>query len=141
MYFDLLNIFYNFVKNITMGVLDFVLFEDPNKVGGSIKATIHKTGKLGFSSGAEDFMEINEESYFKIGFNNNDSTDDNLYIVKSNTESGAFKVSKAGMYYYINLKNVFDKRGIDYKNKSYIYDIKKDNSEETEFFILTKRKK
>ena len=124
-----------------MGVLDFVSFEDPNKVGGSIKATIHKTGKLGFSSGAEDFMEINEESYFKIGFNNNDSTDDNLYVVKSATESGAFKVSKAGMYYYINLKNVFDKRGIDYRNKSYIYDIKKENSEDTEFYILTKRKK
>lgn len=124
-----------------MGVLDFVSFEDPNKVGGSIKATIHKTGKLGFSSGAEDFMEINEESYFKIGFNNNDSTDDNLYVVKSTTESGAFKVSKAGMYYYINLKNVFDKRGIDYRNKSYIYDIKKENSDDTEFFILTKRKK
>lgn len=124
-----------------MGVLDFILFEDPNKVGGSIKATIHKTGKLGFSSGAEDFMGIKEDCFFKVGFNNSDTIDDSIYMVKSEDENNAFKISKAGMYYYINLKNVFDKRGIDYKNKSYIYDIKKENSEGTEFFILTKRKK
>lgn len=123
-----------------MGILDTITFEDPNKVGGSIKATIHKTGKLGFSSGAEDFMKITDESYFKIGFNNSDS-DENIYIVLSETPNGAFKVSKAGEYYYVNLKNVFDKRGIDYKNKSYIYDIRKENSEGAEFFILTKRKK
>lgn len=141
MYFDVLIKICIFVKNINMGVLDFISFEDPNKVGGSIKATIHKTGKLGFSSGAEDFLGINEESYFMVGFNNNDISDDNIYIVKSDNENNAFKVSKAGMYYYINLKNVFDKRGIDYKNKSYIYDIKKESSEGTEFFVLIKRKK
>lgn len=124
-----------------MGVLDFISFEDPNKVGGSIKATIHKTGKLGFSSGAEDFMEIKEESYFKVGFNNNDTTDDSIYMIKSDDANNAFKISKAGMYYYINLKNVFDKRGIDYKSKSYIYDIRKEKNEDIEYFILTKRKK
>lgn len=124
-----------------MSILDFIVFEDPNKVGGSIKATIHKTGKLGFSAGAEDFMKIKDDSFFKVGFNNSSETDEKIYMVPSLTEESAFKVSKAGMYFYINLKNVFDKRGIDYKNKSYIYDIKKENSEETEFFILTKRKK
>lgn len=124
-----------------MSVLDSVSFEDPSKIGGSIKAAIHKTGKLGFSSGAEDFMKINDESYFKIGFNNNSDSDETIYIINSDTEDGAFKVSKAGAYYYVNLKNVFDRRGIDYKNKSYIYDIRKENSEATEFFILTKRKK
>lgn len=124
-----------------MSIFDFIEFEDPNKVGGSIKATIHKTGKLGFSAGAEDFMDIKDETFFKIGFNNSSDTDEKIYIVRSNKEDTSFKVSKAGMYYYINLKNVFDKRGIDYKNKSYIYDIKKENSEGTEYFILTKRKK
>lgn len=124
-----------------MSILDFIQFEDPNKVGGSIKATIHKTGKLGFSSGAEDFMSIKEDCYFKVGFNNNDSSDDNIYMVKTDDVTNAFKVAKAGMYYYINLKNVFDKRGIDYKSKSYIYDIRKEHSEGAEFFILSKRKK
>jgi hypothetical protein len=124
-----------------MSVFDFISFEDPNKVGGSIKATIHKTGKLGFSSGAEEFMGINEQSYFKIGFNNSNESDESIYMVASETEEGAFKISKAGMYYYVNLKNVFDKRGLDYKNKSYIYDIRKEKNGDVEYFILTKRKK
>ncbi|AQX04121.1 hypothetical protein ATB99_13320 [Elizabethkingia meningoseptica] len=123
-----------------MSILDTIIFEDPNKVGGAIKATIHKSGKLGFSSGAEDFMKIVDNAFFKIGFN--DSTDDgNIYMVPCETEDGAFKISKAGQYYYINLKNVFDKRGIDYKNKSYIYDIKKEKTDSINYFILTKRKK
>ncbi|PUB33419.1 hypothetical protein C8J95_10310 [Elizabethkingia sp. YR214] len=123
-----------------MNILDTIVFEDPNKVRGAIKATIHKSGKLGFSSGAEEFLEIVDNTFFKIGFN--DNTDDgNIYMVPSKTEEGAFKISKAGQYYYINLKNVFDKRGIDYKNKSYIYDIKKEKSDNTNYFILIKRKK
>lgn len=124
-----------------MNILNFVSFEDPNKVGGSIKATIHKTGKLGFSAGAESFMEIQEDCFFKVGFNNNDTSDESIYMVKSLDENSAFKISKAGMYFYVNLKNVFDKRGIDYKNKSYIYDIKKEKDGDIEYFILTKRKK
>lgn len=123
-----------------MNIFDSIVFEDPNKVGGSIKATIHKSGKLGFSSGAEGFMTIKEGVFFKIGFNES-GDEGNIYMVSVDTEDGAFKVSKAGQYFYINLKNVFDKRGIDYKNKSYIYDIRKERNEGVEYFILTKRKK
>lgn len=123
-----------------MNILDTIAFEDPSKVGGAIKATIHKSGKLGFSSGAEEFMKIVNNAFFKIGFNDN-IDDGNIYMVPSETEEGAFKISKAGQYYYINLKNVFDKRGIDYKNKSYIYDIKKEISDDINYFILIKRKK
>jgi len=124
-----------------MDFLKDIVFEDPDKIGGSIKATIQKTGKIGFSSGAEEFMQLKNTPYFKIGFNNSENAGDIIYMVSSATEEGAFKVSKAGLYYYINLKNVFDRKGIDYKAKSYIYDIKRENSEDTEFFILTKRKK
>ncbi|WPO82425.1 hypothetical protein SD427_16920 [Chryseobacterium sp. JJR-5R] len=123
-----------------MDFLKDIIFEDPDKIGGSIKATIQKTGKIGFSSGAEEFMGLKDTPYFKIGFNS-ENAGEIIYMVSSTTEEGAFKVSKAGSYYYINLKNVFDRKGIDYKNKSYIYDIRKENSERAEFFILTKRKK
>ena len=41
-----------------MDFLKEIVFEDPDKIGGSIKATIQKTGKLGFSSGAMDFMNL-----------------------------------------------------------------------------------
>lgn len=124
-----------------MEFLDFINFEDPNSGNGVIKASIHKTGKLGFSSGAKLFMEINEETYFKIGFNDRDTNDTNIYVVPVIGKEGAFKVSKAGDYYYINLKHIFDKRGIDYQNENSIYDIKKISIENGYYFILSKRNK
>ncbi|WP_330442287.1 hypothetical protein [Flavobacterium sp. C4GT6] len=118
--------------------LDAVFFEDASKGGGVIKATIHKTGKLGFSAAAQEFIGINENTYFLVGFNE-ENQDDFLYLVSSPENDKAFKVSKAGDYFYINLKYVFDKRGIDYKNETIIFDIKKETENDIEFYLLTKR--
>lgn len=123
-----------------MDILDLIQFEDPNKNNAVIKASIHKTGKLGFSSGAQEFMNIDEDTFFKIGFNDKDETDQNIYLVPCEEGKESFKASKAGSYYYINLKHVFDKRGIEYKKGSNIYDIKKQNSNSIDYYILTKRK-
>lgn len=123
-----------------MEILDFIKFEDPNSSNGVIKASIHKTGKLGFSSAAQSFLNISEDTYFKIGFNDNDVNDKNIYMVPALENEKAFKVAKAGDYYYINLKHIFDKRGIDYQNESNIYDIRKQNSTGVDYFILSKRK-
>lgn len=124
-----------------MDFLKEIVFEDPNKIGGSIKATIQKTGKLGFSSGAMDFMNLKSTPYFKIGFPAEGNAGDLIYMVPTHLKEGAFKVAEAGSYNYINLKNVFDRKGIDYKNKTYIYDIKKEKTDGIEYFILTIRKK
>ena len=123
-----------------MDILSLIQFEDPSKNNGVIKATIHKTGKLGFSSSAQNFLSLGEESYFKIGFNDIDAYDNNIYLVPSGEDDQTFKAAKAGDYYYINLKHIFDKRGLDYQNETMIYDIKKQKSGDTEFFILTRRK-
>lgn len=122
-----------------MDIFSLIEFEDPDKNSSVIKASIHKTGKLGFSSGAQDFLEINENSYFKVGFNSEDSTI--LYLVPSSSADKAFKVSKAGLYYYINLKHVFDKKGIEYQNKTVIFDIKKEVNNDTVYYVLNKRNK
>jgi len=123
-----------------MDILDLIQFEDPNKSGGVVKATIHKTGKLGFSAAAQDYLSLGDDSYFKIGFNNQDNADESIYMVPSIDADGAFKVAKAGGYYYLNLKYIFDKKEIDYQNQTYIYDIKKQSSNNVEYFILKKRK-
>lgn len=123
-----------------MEILDFINFEDPNSSNGVIKASIHKTGKLGFSSAAQSFLNINEDTYFKIGFNDGDINDTNIYMVPALGNEKAFKVSKAGDYYYINLKHIFDKRGIEYQSESNIYDIRKQNSSGVDYFVLIKRK-
>ena len=122
-----------------MNILSQIQFEDPNRNNGIIKASIHKTGKLGFSSGAQAFMGISEDCYFKVGFVGEGGNED-IYLVPAAKDEIAFKVAKAGDYYYINLKHVFDKRSFDYKNETLIYDIKKQKSENIEYYVLNKRK-
>jgi len=99
-------------------------FWKPTLATGQIKATIHRSGNLGFSFAATQKMEINEKSYVKLGINKEDSKDNNLYLVltKENDEN-AIKVNKAGKYYYLNTKSFFNELGIDYINKKIIYDI------------------
>ncbi|STD53925.1 hypothetical protein [Empedobacter falsenii] len=122
-----------------MSILNNIIFESPENNYGTIKATVHKTGKLGFSSGAEKFMNLKEDLYTKIGFDTENSN--KLYLILQENSENAFKISKAGEYYYINLKHIFDSKNIDYKSKSIIYDIKKERENDTIFFILTKREK
>jgi hypothetical protein len=122
-----------------MSILNNIVFERPENNYGTIKASVHKTGKLGFSSGAEKFMNLKEDLYTKIGFDKEDNN--KLYLIISENSENAFKIAKAGDYFYINLKHILDSRNIDYKSKSIIYDIKKDIEDGIEFFVLTRREK
>jgi hypothetical protein len=137
----MLNYIAIFVKIICMNILNSIKFEDASKSGGVIKATIHKTGKLGFSAAAQEFLQINDESRFLVGFNDEDIINNEIiYLVPDEDVERAFKVAKGGEYYYLNLKYTFDKRGIDYKIETIIFDIKKQKENEVEYYILKKRK-
>lgn len=117
--------------------LDF--FESSSKYG-VVKATVHKTGKLGFSSGASKFMELDRIKYFNIGTNKNDEEDNNLYLVPIEKETDkSFKVVKAGAYYYITIKNILRDLKIDYKNETVIFDIDELEMKDNKIYKLTKR--
>lgn len=94
------------------------------QIGGKVKATIHQSGKLGFSQAAIDELQISSNTYIMLAKNEEDPSDSNLYMVisKEKNENG-LKVSKAGNYFYVNTKYLFDKLGIDYKRKKVIFDI------------------
>ncbi|MBN2867568.1 MAG: hypothetical protein JXK08_02755 [Flavobacteriaceae bacterium] len=122
-------------------MLDFLKFENPRDEYGVIKATIHKSGRLGFSSGAQKFMNLSENQRYKVGFNQNDSNDESIYLVGTSKENEqGFKIYKAGAYYYLKLKSVFKNNGIDYKNENTIYDIEKINNG-MEYYKLNKRER
>jgi len=117
--------------------LDF--FESSSKYG-VVKATVHKTGKLGFSSGANKFMELDKIKYFNIGTNKNDKEDNNLYLVPIEKETDkSFKVVKAGDYYYITIKNILRDLKIDYKNETVIFDIDELEMKDNKIYKLNKR--
>lgn len=120
--------------------LDFLEFFDSATTYGIIKATVHKTGKLGFSSGANKYMNLNDTVYFNIGTNKNDESDKSLYLVPVVSKCDkSFRVVRAGEYFYVFIKNILKELDMDYKNESIIYDIEKIGDGEKKYFKLERR--
>lgn len=95
----------------------------PNATG-NIKASVHKSGKMGFSQAAIEYLKMADNTYLKIGINKDDRADKNLYVVVVRAqENDTLKINKAGNYYYINTKALFDKMEVDYQKSLIIYDI------------------
>lgn len=91
--------------------------------GRNVKATVHSSGKLGFSGDAIRYYNINDGMYIAFA-TSEDENDKNLYAVfYDEYREGALKLKKAGHYYYANTKNMFDELGIDYRNIKIIFDI------------------
>ena len=44
-------------------------------------------------------------------------------IIKNFDDGESLKIHKAGQYYYVNTKPLFDSLNIDYKNNKIIYDV------------------
>lgn len=95
----------------------------PN-VTGNAKASVHQSGKMGFSTSAISLLKLSENSYARIGINQEDRNDKNLYIqISAGLTPDSLKINKAGAYYYLNTKLLFDKMGVDYQKSLIIYDI------------------
>lgn len=112
----------------------------PTVTTGNIKCTVHKNGKLGFSRQAIKKLNISEKSYAKIGFNAENNNDRDLYLrIQDNRDEETFKINKAGDYYYVNTKYLFDDLKIDYARKKIIFDIKELDENEDGIYKLSKR--
>lgn len=106
------------------------------------KCTVHTTGKLGFSDGAIKKLTLQQGNYMVIATNEEDGSDDSLYAwIDTDAGSGGFKVAKAGEYFYVNTKPLFDKLGIDYANEDFItiYDVTDFEYEGQKIYKLKKR--
>jgi hypothetical protein len=96
----------------------------PTVAMGIIKATIHKSGKLGFSQTAIDKLGLDQNTFVMIGTNKVQRDDRAIYIkIADKTHELALKVNKAGQYYYINTRDFFNENNIDFNRKKIIYDI------------------
>ncbi len=117
-------------------------FFNPENLEKNLKATVHKTGKLGFTVESAKKMDLKPGKGAAIGINEEDETDQNLYvIIHPNRTEGSFNVSKAGSYYYINTKALFDSLKIDYVKDSVVYDISSQTINNQDLFVLKRREK
>ncbi len=99
-------------------------FFNADDLENNVKCSIHKSGKIGFSGNAIEKLNIGRNKSVSIGKGKDDNELEFLYMKFNKEEiSGAFPINKAGDYYYINTKTLFDKLGFDYRKERIIFDI------------------
>lgn len=109
------------------------------------KATIQRSGKLGFNAEAIEVMSLKVDDMFKIAINKAKGEENNLYLMRclpeeTNIEaSKCIRASKAGDYFYLNLTAYFDDVKLDYETNLYIYNIYKQSYQGRDIFHLKRR--
>lgn len=117
-------------------------FIKPKETDGAVKLTVHKTGKLGFSKGAIELLNIGANKYCKFATNNADTNDVSVYmVVDPNGDEYSFKISKAGDYYYIKAKSFLNEMDIDFEDetRTIIFDIQQIDYNGEKIYKLKKR--
>lgn len=112
----------------------------PEELDRNLKATIHKTGKLGFTVEAAKKLALSPEKGMHIAINEEDSEDKNLYVIISPIrQKNSFRISKAGGYFYVNTKDLFENLKVDYIKDNVVFDIRDMKINEQDGFIFKRR--
>ena len=117
----------------------------PHKISGSsgaIKMTVQKTGRLGFSKAASDFLELEKYRFCQFGENEEEHDDKHLYMMLLEEKGEyTFSISRAGAYYYVRAKQLLGELDIDYRNedRTIIFDIEKVNADTEKVYRLVQR--
>ena len=87
-----------------------------------LKATVQRTGKLGFTAETLEALNIHQGTHIRIA--NDTETKRILWLgVIQEPADNAFPVNKAGDYYYVNTTKLFETIGIDFRKKNCMYDM------------------
>lgn len=110
-----------------------------NEGATKLKATVHKTGKLGFTDATAKHLGLTNGA--KVQFATDSEDEHCFYLInKPNSGDDLFEVKGAGGYFFVNIKNLLDKRGVDYANQTVIYDMERDsNYPDMEIYRLKER--
>lgn len=124
---------------------DLEFFETEDGLGPA-KATVHSTGKLGFSTAASKLIDFETNRYFKIG-RRKEAGPEVLFMLpvpEEQKDEFTFQVYKAGGYYSMKTKRLMNQLGIDYREgvESVIFEVDQmSDGGDKKYYRLTKRKK
>lgn len=104
------------------------------------RASIHKSGKLGFNSDAIEFMGLSSGKAFHVALPEGaDGPEDGMILYPERDEypeESRVETAKAGDYYYLHLRNFFDLSGLDYEGFKYRYSIERLEKDGVELYAL-----
>ncbi len=109
-----------------------IKFFSAKQYSARLKATIQSSGKLGFTDETAKELALSAQTYVRLGIDESDS--ETLYLVVcESTDEDAFKVCKAGEYYYLPTATLFRSLGFDFKNRTIIFDLTRSSEFDDEF--------
>lgn len=104
------------------------------------KATVHKSGKLGFTDATAKELGFESKSAPYVKFAVDEDDPSLLYLINMKEgDEDSFRVSKAGSYYYVNTRLMFDSLQVDYVKETVIYDMVRIANDENGVYRMTKR--
>ena len=87
-----------------------------------LKATIHASGRLGFTKDTADFLNLS--SFPCVLVASDDEDPELLYMALLSQEMpNSMRVQLSGKYFYIQTNLLFDNLGFDYKKKTIMFDL------------------
>ena len=87
----------------------------------TLKATIHKTGRLGFTDDTAKALDFKSGKFAKFA---QDDENGSLYlIIISEGSEDAFSVRESSGYYYVSTKVMFDTLGFEYETGNIMFDL------------------
>lgn len=87
-----------------------------------LKATIHSSGRLGFTSDTAERLKLSGQVYVKFA-NDNENENELYMILVSERDEDTFKVVKSGKYYYLPTTAMFQSFGYDFKKYNIMFDL------------------
>ena len=91
------------------------------KFATTLKATIHKTGRLGFTGETAIALDLKSGKFAK--FAQDDETSSLYLIINNEGSEDAFPVRENGGYYFIATKVMFDTLGFNYEEGNVMFDL------------------
>lgn len=95
---------------------------DAKELTQKLKATVQRTGKLGFTSETLEALHIQQGTHIRIA----EETESKRILwlgVLQEPADNAFPVNKAGDYFYVNTIKLFEKINLDFKKKNCMFDM------------------
>lgn len=91
----------------------------------TLKVTIQRTGKLGFSAPTAEALGIDSDTYAKFYMDDENKLSPVVVFCK-NKDEDSFKANKSGEYYSLSTSILFESLGFDFKKQSIICDLKRE---------------
>lgn len=129
-------------KYLCRKVLDMAIqIISAKRFATKLKATIQRTGRLGFTEETARYMNLADGKFAKFAQDNENGTLYLIIIDKRNEDS--FDIRSSSGYYFVPAKMMFDSLGVDYEKNVVMFDLVRkpslDEALEGQVFLMKSR--